>query len=225
MRAADRGILIYRALADEAERRGLALLRDRFLVLAADAALTAGRAQAAEQLRTRLLRHNPGHLVGTFPSFARAMESALVRNFVAALRRKCNPAKAEQMLRPLRRVKGRVPPREDTRVPQAAAERKPPRIRRRQPVARAAAVVRKNPPATDRAIPAVAAPPPVATPAGANAGRTAHRAEPAAMHAPAAPVPRLRGKRWLCDTLFWLGLAAGVLVAGYSLLRPFVAFP
>ena len=44
-------LTIYAELADQYDRLGQVSMRDRFLMLAADAALTAGRADEAERLR------------------------------------------------------------------------------------------------------------------------------------------------------------------------------
>ena len=54
---------VYRELADWYERQRQPQMRDRFLVLAADAAQTAGRADEAERLRLRLLKVNPHHML------------------------------------------------------------------------------------------------------------------------------------------------------------------
>src|SRR5205085_12401189 len=98
MPSTDQTARVYRELADEYERRGDAPMRDRFLVLAADAALSAGRPQEAEELRGRLLRHNPHHLLNPYFSFAEAAESADVGNYLNALRRNHPADKAEQTL-------------------------------------------------------------------------------------------------------------------------------
>src|SRR5947209_3651772 len=73
-------------------------MRDRFLVLAADAALAAGQDAEAERLRGRLLQHNPHHLLKPYSSFAEAMASADVQNYVSALRRNHPYDKAENLL-------------------------------------------------------------------------------------------------------------------------------
>ena len=63
MAAADTMIQAYRELAENYAEQGQEQLRDRFLVLAADAALSAGRVEEAERLRFRLLQCNPKHLL------------------------------------------------------------------------------------------------------------------------------------------------------------------
>ena len=88
----------YRELAEIYEARGEAQMRDRFLVLAADAALTAGKPEEAERLRGSLLRHNPHHLLKPYASLAEAMKSADIRNYIAALRRSHPFERAEHLL-------------------------------------------------------------------------------------------------------------------------------
>ena len=61
---------IYEDLADLEEQRGATQNRDRFLILAADAALTDGASDRAEELRSRLLQSNPHHLLKPYPSLA-----------------------------------------------------------------------------------------------------------------------------------------------------------
>jgi hypothetical protein len=106
MPSADRLLLVYRELADWHERQGLAQLRDRFLVLAAAAAFSAGWSDEAERLRQRLLRGTPHHLLRPFYSFAEAMHSADVQGYLDDLRRQYPLEKAEKLLDSLR---GHVP--------------------------------------------------------------------------------------------------------------------
>jgi hypothetical protein len=93
----------YRELAEDYERQGQAQMRDRFLVLAADAALAAGRDGEAELLRGRLLKHNPHHLLKPYRSFSEAMKVTDVQNYVFGLRRSHPHDKAEILLDGLRR--------------------------------------------------------------------------------------------------------------------------
>jgi hypothetical protein len=87
MASVDQVVQAYRELALSYDRQGQTPMRDRFLVLAADAAFNGGRHDEAEQLRNDLLRHNPHHLLKPYRSFAEAMKSADVQNYVSALRR------------------------------------------------------------------------------------------------------------------------------------------
>jgi hypothetical protein len=102
MASADKVIHTYRELAESYERQGQDQMRDRFLVLAADAAQSAGRMEIAERLRSRLLQLNPQHLLKEFGSFAEAMQTQDVQNYVAALRRNHPFERAEHLLQGLR---------------------------------------------------------------------------------------------------------------------------
>jgi hypothetical protein len=76
-------------------------MRDRFLVLAADAYLGAGRPSDAEQARAHLVRVNPQHLLKGQPSMVQAMQSSDVRNYVDGLKRHYPPDQAAKLLREL----------------------------------------------------------------------------------------------------------------------------
>jgi hypothetical protein len=98
MPSVDEMMRTYRELAENYDRQGQAQMRDRFLVLAADAALSAGRSEEADRIRHRLLQANPHHLLKPYASFAEAMRSADVQNYVSALRRSHPYEKAEHLL-------------------------------------------------------------------------------------------------------------------------------
>ena len=92
---------IYRELADWYERQRQPQMRDRFLVLAADAALTAGRPDEAERLRLRLLKVNPHHMLKPYGSFAQALKAPDVLTYVKDLRVNYPADVAEDLLRTL----------------------------------------------------------------------------------------------------------------------------
>src|SRR5260370_20385607 len=94
-------VRVYRELAEIYESQGQAQMRDRFLVLAADAALTAGRPEEAERLREVLLQHNPHHLLKPYANLGEALKSSDIRNYVAALRRSHPYERAEHLLETL----------------------------------------------------------------------------------------------------------------------------
>lgn len=83
---------VYEGLAERFARRGEPRNRDHCLVLAADAALSAGRPDEAERLRLRLLQLNPHHLLRPYASMGEAMQSGDVRDYVADLRGQWPPA-------------------------------------------------------------------------------------------------------------------------------------
>lgn len=103
MPTANSTVRLYQELASLCGRQGQPQMHDRFLVLAADAALTAGRTEEAERLRLRLLQHNPHHLLKPYTSFAEAMRAADVQSYVAALRRNHPQPASEQLLQSLRK--------------------------------------------------------------------------------------------------------------------------
>jgi hypothetical protein len=102
MPAANRKLTTYREVAECYDRCGHDTMRDRFLVLAADAALSMSQIDEAERLRIHLLERNPHHLLQPYASFEEAMKSVDVQNYVAALRRSHPFEKAEYLLETMR---------------------------------------------------------------------------------------------------------------------------
>ncbi|HEY1860863.1 MAG TPA: hypothetical protein VGG61_10940 [Gemmataceae bacterium] len=98
MTAGAQSALTYLKLSEWFNQKGQPQQRDRFLVLAADAAQAAGRQDDAEKLRMRLLKHNPHHLLRPYSSFAQALSSADVQSYVNDLRNSYPPNKAVEML-------------------------------------------------------------------------------------------------------------------------------
>src|SRR5262249_26154327 len=93
-----RSLQVYEELASWYDRQGQAKLRDWFLVLAADSAMTLGKSDQAERLRQRLLHVNPHHMLRPFASFNEALQSPDIQGYVADLRRNYPPETAEQLL-------------------------------------------------------------------------------------------------------------------------------
>jgi hypothetical protein len=89
---------LYEDLANHFARQGEFRQRDQCLVLAADAALTAGMPQEAERLRRRLLLTNPHHLLRPYGSMAEAMQSSDVRDYVSDLRTQWPPETLGKLL-------------------------------------------------------------------------------------------------------------------------------
>src|SRR5262249_13698128 len=94
-------VRVYQQLAEGYEKQGQAQMRDRFLVLAADAALGGGRPDEAERLRGRLLPQNRHPLLKTYPSLAEALKVPDVRSYVTDLRRSYPPETAQNLLQSL----------------------------------------------------------------------------------------------------------------------------
>jgi hypothetical protein len=93
---------IYCELAEWYEAHSQAQMRDRFLLLAADAALSEGAPEEAERLRQRLLQHSPHHMLKPYASFAEALRSPDVQGYINDLRRTYPLESAEQLLMSLR---------------------------------------------------------------------------------------------------------------------------
>jgi hypothetical protein len=98
MPTAKRTIEIYEELAELEDRRENPQMCDRFLILAADAALRHGLRDEAERLRARLLEHNPHHLLRPYSSLAEAMKSPDVSNYIVDLRDTYPPEHAGRLL-------------------------------------------------------------------------------------------------------------------------------
>ncbi len=192
---------VYKDLADHYERTGPPAMRDRFLVLAADAARSAGMDDEAERLRQHLLQLNPHHLLRPFRTFAQAMETPDVQTYVRDLRHSYPASRAESLLRDLRsgapaRLEGQAPPVvqpvypvRDQGAPAATPAARPP--------ARAEAAP----------VPAAARPPrPLRMPVDT---------------APASTAEAASGS-WLPSLLFGVFLLLCVLLAVYTLGRPFL---
>ena len=93
---------VYRELADWYERQGQPAMRDRFLILAAETAFSAGKPDEAERLRQRLLQGNPHHMLKPFSSFSQALQSTNVQIYIHDLQVNYPPATAENLLQGLR---------------------------------------------------------------------------------------------------------------------------
>ncbi|MGL4553581.1 MAG: hypothetical protein ACRC33_20660, partial [Gemmataceae bacterium] len=89
---------VYHDLADTYERLGQVTMRDRFLMLAADAALQLGDPHEAERLRQRLLAGSRHHMLRPYASFAEAASAPDVQTYLRDLRLNYPPDVAEQML-------------------------------------------------------------------------------------------------------------------------------
>jgi hypothetical protein len=164
---------LYLELSDYYDHRGEAQSRDRFLVLAADAAMKAGDREEAEHLRQRLLALNPHHLLKPFASFDDALKSRDVSDYINALRRR-HPAEqvaalVESTVRPNANRAAALEPTKHLQMPppQPARAELPPAPRpvevyRMRPTA-------EPPPTSIR--PRPVSPPPTIPPQPSNPGR------------------------------------------------------
>lgn len=254
MTAANHALELYQQLAGWYEKQGQAQMRDRFWVLAADAALTAKDPEAAERFRMRLLQQNPHHLLKPYASFAEAMKVPDVQTYVADLRRSYPPEMAEHLLESARAegepapltaepdLPGLEPLPEEPEVLQfyrvhGDLEEIPEPVKQRQaPVA--GPVV--PPSAAPAPIPLAPEPParkPPTSPSPAPRPPTlkpprSPGVSPYAVQPPAPsrarPSARQREEedaaagRWVSSALFVLVLGAGLVLAAYALVRPFL---
>jgi hypothetical protein len=101
---------VYRELAEHYELLGQASMRDRFLMLAADAALGAGHPAEAERLRQKLLTTNRHHMLRPYASFAEASRAADVQTYLSDLRTNYPLAEARDLLGTLRGEGAAKPP-------------------------------------------------------------------------------------------------------------------
>jgi len=97
---------VYRELADRYDQLGQVSMRDRFLMLAADAALEAGQAPEAERLRDRLLQTSRHHMLRPYRSFAEAVQAPDVQTYLRDLRANYPLDIARQLLDSLRPSSG-----------------------------------------------------------------------------------------------------------------------
>jgi hypothetical protein len=243
---------LYRELADLYEGLGDPSMRDRFLVLAADAALASGSAGEAEQLRQRLLKLNPHHMLKPYSSFAQAMQVPDMDTYVNNLRQNYPPETAEELLRSLRQgggsagggesfeAGGTLMPRstgEEPRVypiqqdeegsrPRQAPKREAPPAKARPssgiPLPRAQPAPAPAPARPAPARPAPARPAPAPTARPPAATRATASRPPLPAPLPPAAPPGDAAGAWLSSTLFGLFITAAVALAVYTLGRPFL---
>jgi len=226
MASSERVIRVYQELADHHDRRKEPALRDRFLVLAADAALCAGRADEAERLRGRLLQLNPHHLLKPYASLAEATKSPDVKSYIAGLRRTYMPESAEHLLESLKTNRGGTPEPADKASPEPASRAGD------APggTADALKVYRLQGAGDEKKME-----PPATRPAKAAAPRhagTTPASHPRQPDGPPVPAPtrglahasgaNAAAGAWLSTGLFLLTLAAGLGLAFYIFARPFL---
>ncbi len=217
---------VYRELADWYERHGEGARRDRFLVLAMDAAQHAGQTEEAEKLRRHLLQLSPHHLLRPFASFAEARQATDVKEYLRELRVKYPSDVAQDLLKSLQGGAKSQPSAigpaapgvhangnanepiklfndNETLLPQAGAPRP-------LPIERPAPIPLRPEVDQNRA----------ATPRGGRAPADAVRGLQTREVTP-SPEPKPKGS-WLGLILFVVLFLAGLVVCGFVLARPFV---
>jgi hypothetical protein len=218
-------------LADLYEGRGEPKMRDRFLILAADAAFGAGQTDEAERLMRRLLQVSPHHLLKAYPTFAEALQAEPVRTYLNDLRANYSAPMVETLLQTLRGQNtvrmgagdGLVLPpekaEEETLLLPLEAPAKPAPVRPKK------AAALPLPAAEPQVLKPLPAPPP------GPPARQARPATPAVTYPVAQPPPPRKKARknkggpgggWFALLLFVLLLLVGLALALYSLARPFL---
>jgi hypothetical protein len=89
---------LYLHLARAAELRRKLLVRDKLLVLCAVLAVERELGPVAAYCRRKVLSHNPGHMLGRFPSVEEALDDPAFLQLLAQLKRAYPREKAEHML-------------------------------------------------------------------------------------------------------------------------------
>jgi hypothetical protein len=89
-------IRLYAQLAEEHQKKDRPQERDRFLLLAADAALSAGKQDVAENFRRTLLARNPNHLLKPYTSLTEALQWPDIATYVQELRRTYPPERLQR---------------------------------------------------------------------------------------------------------------------------------
>jgi hypothetical protein len=245
-------LALYQELANWYEQKGQAQMRDRFLVLAADAALSAGKADQAERLRLRLLQQNPHHLLKPYTSMAEALKAPDVQSYVGDLRRSYSPETAENLLQSLRanaataaaRGSPNPPPAPEARAPEPPKESpevlKFYRVHEEpdevvpEPVAQRQIPTTRPVPKPSAPKPAAPPPPsarksvPDAPPAGRAPAKKPVRPAPVspwgqdAPSSPPADGEELATGYWVPTLLFVVLLLGGLALAVYTFARPFL---
>lgn len=91
----------YLNLARAAETRQQLLVRDRALLLAAVIAAQIDLAPIASECREEILRHNPSHLTGRWPTIAAALAAEDFQTLVGQLSTRYGPERVERMVEQL----------------------------------------------------------------------------------------------------------------------------
>ncbi len=235
---------VYKELADWYERQGQAAMRDRFLILAAEAAFSSGNPEEAERLRQRLLQGNPHHMLKPFSSFAQALQSTNIQIYIHDLQVNYPPETAEALLHDLRRgTPAAAPANEGDTLLETGAQINPiieirdEPTRPSDPATEPLSVypLREEPPAqpapSRRPIPR----PPLVPPDKGGKGGAQPRlrsqpapprpAAPASVPLPLPPEPAAPAGAWLTLILFGMTVTAGIALAFYTLARPFLPVP
>jgi hypothetical protein len=91
-------MLSFIKLAGVAQSKRQLSQRDKFLLLAAAAAVDSGADPVADRCRQLLLKHNPAHMIRRFESVAHALADPDYQTFQRQLNKFCSYERAEHFL-------------------------------------------------------------------------------------------------------------------------------
>jgi hypothetical protein len=214
---------VYKELADRYERQGQAAMRDRFLILAAEAAFASGSPDEAERLRQRLLQGNPHHMLKPFTSFTQALQSPNIQIYIHDLQVNYPPETAEALLHDLQNSVSPAPSANEADTLLQTEPRINPVIPIRdeptQPLGPATEPLKVYPLRDE----------PAGQPAQSNrpVSRKAATPLPHPRSQPMPPPLETAGPAgaWLTLILFGMTVTAGIALAFYTLARPFLPAP
>jgi hypothetical protein len=233
MRNPETMLRVYEELAARFVKQNEPRLRDHCLVLAADSALTAGRAEDAERLRQRLLQYNPHHLLRPFASMAEAMQAPDVQEYVADLRRQWPPEFVQKLyLGSADEPPPFEPPSDAPAAPKSASMPAPTAAPIPPPIPMQP-VHEPAPPTRPAQAKVVDSPPPrraVAAPQNVFRPAAAPTVPPPVAPARLTPVRPSAASSpgfnpvglWLATMLYWLGIAIGVALFAAAFVWPLV---
>ncbi len=226
MDTANESLVVYRELAEHYDRLGQVSMRDRFLMLAADAALESGQPAEAERLRQRLLATSRHHMLRPYASFAEAARSPDVETYLRDLKSNYPLADARDLLNTLRSSEPArpIPPTAplldmDRPGPSGLAGPAPIPFRPDDPPGPAVPMRPRAQPVPARRAAAPPAPRPAAP---LPLAPVAEPIRPTAAVPAARPRKKPAGGSWLSAALFVLAAATGLVLAAYTLARPFL---
>lgn len=98
MADSDLALSAYLQLAAISHERGQWLPRNKFLILAGDAACREGLLPIAERCRALVLANNHVHIVGRYDSFPNALRSMEFQTYLKQQKKFCSVERAEHLL-------------------------------------------------------------------------------------------------------------------------------
>lgn len=226
-------------LANIYEQREEPRMRDRFLILAAAAAVAVGQPEEAERLLQRLLLASPHHMLKGYRTFAEAVRAEPVRVYISDLKQNYPPETVHNLLESLRgqtvpveTMKAPILPSDIPLLPEeppakesdwtallndvpttparpAEAARRPAKREEERPLEMKPL---KSPPMPRLAPLAAAVPQPKPVPTKAK--------KPAATKESRRPTPKAPRTSWVATFLLVAVLLGGLALLGYTLARP-----